>query len=93
MEQGSGHGAANFPLLRFLTEADIRRPVNLKPSERPKVDCIGVEAIDPATRLDAEGESVTSHGGKRFKCASFKCQVVDRWTDQAQPPRYLRLKT
>jgi hypothetical protein len=62
MEQPAGGSATDLPLLRFLAEEDDRRPDDMERPKRTQVDCIGVEAVNPAAGMEAEGDAVVAHG-------------------------------
>ena len=54
VELATGGGTTDFPLLGGFVEPDIRGPEDFEPSERTEINCLGVEAIHTATRVDAE---------------------------------------
>jgi len=55
VEEFAGGGAADVPLLGLFTEADVRGSEDLEPSERTEVNRFGVEAVDAAAGVEAEG--------------------------------------
>jgi hypothetical protein len=55
VEEFAGGGAADIPLLGFLTEPDVRGPEDFESPERTEIDHLGVEAADVAAGIEAEG--------------------------------------
>ena len=54
VEEFASSGAADFPLLGALAEADVRGPEDLESSERTEVDRFGVEAVDATACVEAQ---------------------------------------